>query len=160
MANISLSKSVRSCKVNTDAAERMYSDRYQNSDAILCPVWNKVDITGRTVCRDSFYTKNQGCNSANDRIVVENDHRPRYMEYVTLNAEGIEGGLKSCQGGQKNAIKLGKGCQGPQDVHQYTGQFGQNNFRSWIETPCAVNKNVEACCSDKKKPHRSLYGRM
>jgi len=31
-------------------------------------------------------TKNAGCHSAVDRVIVENNIRPRYMEYVSLNA--------------------------------------------------------------------------
>lgn len=186
MANISLNKSVRTCKVNTGWAERMYSDRFQNSDIIVCPVWNQVDNAGRAVCRDSFYTKYQGCNSANDRITVENDLRPQYMEYVTLDASGIEGDMsgRSCNVGvgdarnhtvegygrmpRQSAIRENyvysdavQGCQTLQNAHKYTGQFGQNNFRSWIEPTCSANSYEEAsaqCAADRRNLQAATLG--
>jgi hypothetical protein len=59
----------------------------------MCPVWNERDLTGRKVCEDSFYTKNAGCNSALDRINVENDQRPQYAEYITLDASGYRANM-------------------------------------------------------------------
>ena len=91
--NISLNKSVRTCKVNVGWAPRIQSDRFENSDAMMCPVWNGRDLAGRAVCADSFYTKREGCNSSSDRITVENSLRPQYMEYVTLDAAGIDGDM-------------------------------------------------------------------
>jgi hypothetical protein len=60
---------------------------------MMCPVWNNVDLAGRQVCQDSFWTKRAGCNSSLDRINVENDLRPQYMEYITLDACGINGDM-------------------------------------------------------------------
>ena len=144
MANISLNKSVRTCKVNTGWADRMWSDRYQNSEAIICPVWNGVDSAGRPSCADAFYTKYQGCNSANDRIGVENDLRPQYMEYVTLDAIGISGAAEdcACNVGVGDSMRenynsdAAQGCQTLENIPMYTGQFGQGNFRSYIEPTC------------------------
>ncbi len=93
MSTISLNKSVRTCKVNTGWAQRIQSDRFENPDLMMCPVWNKRDNAGRSVCADSFYTKREGCNSSLDRIDVENFLRPQYMEYVTLDAAGIDGNM-------------------------------------------------------------------
>ncbi len=62
----------------------------------MCPVWNHRDLAGREVCTDSFYTKRAGCNSSLDRINVENDLRPQYMEYITLDACGINGDMYGC----------------------------------------------------------------
>lgn len=89
MANISLEASVRTCKVNTGWASRIQSDRFENSNLLMCPVWNERDLTGRKVCEDSFYTKREGCNSPLDRINVENDQRPQYAEYITLDTAGF-----------------------------------------------------------------------
>ena len=44
---------------------------------MVCPLWNGVDTTGRTVCEYSYWTKNAGCNSATDRVIIENDLRPQ-----------------------------------------------------------------------------------
>jgi hypothetical protein len=53
-------------------------------------VWNGLDTFGRIVAFDSFYTKAPGCQSAEDRVVVENQQRPRYFEFVTLDAQGFQ----------------------------------------------------------------------
>lgn len=84
---------IRTCKVNTGWANRVESDRFLNPNLMMCPVWNGMDTAGRSACPDSFYTKRGGCNSAIDRLVVENDvSRPQYLEYITLSPEGIKGG--------------------------------------------------------------------
>lgn len=171
MANISLNKSVRTCKVNTGWADRMWSDRFQNSEAIICPVWNGMDSTGRPSCSNAFYTKSQGCSSANDRIDVENDLRPQYMEYVTLDAVGISGAADdcSCNVGVGNPIRenynadAAQGCQTLENVHNYTGQFGQNNFRSYIEPTCSPfsYESASAKCSQDQRTFQAanLSGR-
>ena len=88
--SVSLESSVRTCKVDTGWASRVQSDRFQNPSLMVCPTWNGMDTAGRLVCPDSFFTKRAGCNSAQDRVVVENNvSRPQYMEYVNLNANGI-----------------------------------------------------------------------
>ena len=93
MSNISLEAAVRTCKVNTGWANRIQSDRFENTNLLSCPVWTHRDLTGRVVCEDSFYTKREGCNSPLDRITVENDQRPRYMEYITLDPAGFRGDM-------------------------------------------------------------------
>ena len=86
----SLESSIRTCKVDTAWDVRAQSDRFLNPMAMSCPTWGGTDLTGRKVCPDSFMTKSAGCNSAEDRVVVENNvSRPQYMEYITLNASGI-----------------------------------------------------------------------
>jgi len=85
---ISLLSSVQTCKVNTAYANKLESDRYQNPNSLLCPVWNGHDSYGRSVCYDSYYTKTSGCSSASDRVVVENYLRPQYADYIALNADG------------------------------------------------------------------------
>jgi hypothetical protein len=62
-----------------------------------CPTWSGFDLVGRKVCPDSFYTKSAGCNSAEDRVVVENNvSRPQYMEYITLNAGAQAASKATC----------------------------------------------------------------
>jgi len=99
--SISLESSIRTCKVNPEEANRIESDRFLNVNNMVCPMWQGVDLTGRTVCRDSFYTKRAGCNSAEDRVVVENNvSRPQYYEYITLNSQGLQqGGMGGGTGG-------------------------------------------------------------
>ena len=86
---ISLEAATRTCKVDTASAGRIQSDRFLNPNNVMCPVWQGVDLAGRTVCPDSFYTKRAGCNSAADRVIVENAQRPQYFEYINLSDEGI-----------------------------------------------------------------------
>jgi hypothetical protein len=95
--SISLTSSVRSCKIDTAWAPRIESDRFLNPDNMVCPVWNGFDTAGRSVCPDSFYTKRRGCNSAEDRVIVENNQRPQYAEYITLSAAGINADIYSPQ---------------------------------------------------------------
>jgi hypothetical protein len=89
MSNLSLTGSLRTCKVDQGWAPRIQSDRFENSELLVCPVWTGYDLTNRPVCVDSFYTKSPGCNSPLDRINVENYLRPQYMEYINLDAEGF-----------------------------------------------------------------------
>ena len=86
---LSLNGALRTCKVEQGWASRIESDRFENPNLMVCPVWNGLDNAGRPVAPDSFYTKRAGCNSANDRVEVENAQRPQYMEYIQLNAAGI-----------------------------------------------------------------------
>ena len=39
----SLKKSLKVCRINAGEANRLESDRFQNSDNLLCPVWNGHD---------------------------------------------------------------------------------------------------------------------
>ena len=86
---ISLQGSLQTCKVNTGYANKIQSDRFENPDNLLCPIWNGKDNFGRVVCYDSYVTKSAGCSSALDRVVVENVLRPQYIEYVALDASGF-----------------------------------------------------------------------
>jgi hypothetical protein len=88
---MSLQASVRSCDVNVGEASRIQSDRFFNPENMVCIPWNGMNNKGQEVSPDSFYTKTPGCDSAEDRVMVENAQRPKYMNYVTLGAEGIEG---------------------------------------------------------------------
>ena len=108
----SLESSIRTCQVDTAWAARAQSDRFLNTNALMCPTWTGVDLAGRPVSADSFYTKSPGCNSAEDRVVVESALRPNYMEYITLNPQGIQGsmyGVSQCgvkNGAQSNSQML------------------------------------------------------
>lgn len=93
--SISLEGSIRTCKVDQGWASRVESDRFLNPVNMVCPTWNGMDSAGRRVQADSFYTKAPGCQSALDRVNVENFLRPTYAEYVTLDTDGIAGAINS-----------------------------------------------------------------
>ena len=80
---MSLESSIRTCKVNAGYSERINSDRFLNPKNMVCPVWNQLDAAGRVACADSFKTKSAGCNSARDRVNIENVLRPQYMQYIS-----------------------------------------------------------------------------
>ena len=81
---MSLEKSVRTCDVNVGEANRIQSDRFFNPQNMVCIPWNGLNNKGQEVCPDSFWTKTPGCDSSEDRVMVENAQRPKYMNYVTL----------------------------------------------------------------------------
>lgn len=85
-----LTGSIVSAQVDTAIAEQLVGYRTFDTDAMMCPVWSGTDLAGRPVCEDSFYTKREGCNSALDRLKVENNLRPRYAEFL-LDPRGIVG---------------------------------------------------------------------
>jgi len=122
MANISLEAAIRTCKVDTAYSNKVQSDRFLNPSLMVCPVWNGVDTTGRQVCPDSFYTKNAGCNSAEDRVMVENSvSRPQYMEYINLSANGIDGNI---YGNTMPWNEVGQTSAELQAINNVTGNFG------------------------------------
>ena len=89
---ISLEAATRTCKVDTASAARLESDRFLNPVNVVCPNWTGKDLAGRQVSADSFYTKRAGCNSAADRVIVENALRPQYSEFINLDVgEGLRG---------------------------------------------------------------------
>ena len=134
MSNFSLMGSLRTCKVDTSWANKIQSDRFQNPSEMVCPLWNGVDTSGREVFQDSFYTKNAGCNSAEDRVGVENAvSRPQYMEYINLNAAGLDGDIYGdTEARQKTILRQ----QGIKDAQNYGGQFGLVNAASNITPAC------------------------
>ena len=100
--SISLRGSIRDCKVDTSWVERLQSDRFENPDNMMCPVWNGRDNIGRPVSEDSFYTKVEGCNTPLDRVDVENALRPQHMETVTTDAYGFRADLFQGDNGNGN----------------------------------------------------------
>lgn len=89
----SLQSAIKTYTVNVGAAPRMESERYIGSGLYkTCYNWGGYDQVGRHVTADSYYTKAPGCNSAEDRIAIENQvERPRYYEYIQYNTEGLYG---------------------------------------------------------------------
>lgn len=121
MSAFSLEGSIRTCKVSEAWAPRVQSDRFQNPDLLVCPLWNGRDTAGREVCPDSFYTKRAGCNSAEDRVLVENYQRPQYAEYVNLSASGIAGHIF---GDSMNQFLTNERTAELGNVNDITGNFG------------------------------------
>lgn len=91
MSNLSLTSSVRTCRVDTGEAARIASDRFLNPSNMVCVGWDGYNSKGQSVCADSFNTKSAGCNSAQDRVDVESFLRPDYSAYINLNTKGIDG---------------------------------------------------------------------
>lgn len=153
MSTISLESSIKTCKVDTSYANKIQSDRFLDSCKALCPVWSNQDTTGRFVCEDSYNTKTAGCNSANDRIVVENYHRPDYISYAYGDAYGLQGNLYGQATSSRNAMV--------EDVHNLTGQFGEQ-FGSYLNNGCTLNKYEKATsgqqcpCGAAAHPNNSL----
>jgi hypothetical protein len=128
MSNVSLTANILTSKVITGNADRLQTYRIQDSDAMMCPVWNGQDLTGRQAGEYSFYTKRAGCNSAMDRIVVENFLRPSYTNFVTQNAAGIAGYVYETPSGT-NFQKAEDVAATNQRIAagQSTGRFGYGN---------------------------------
>ena len=84
-----MSNALNICKVDVGWANRYESDRFQDSDSMMCPTWSGVDKYGRHVIQDSQKTKSRGCNLASDRVAVENILRYGFAEYNTLDSYGI-----------------------------------------------------------------------
>jgi hypothetical protein len=118
-----ISNSANSNKTNTGYANKIQTNRFQNPQNQMCPVWNHQDLAGRTVCLDSFYTKYAGCNSPLDRIKVENFLRPAYMNYVTQSAAGIAG-VEADYGSNLAATASAFYSQDRMNKQAQTGKFG------------------------------------
>jgi hypothetical protein len=139
----SLESSIRTCQVDTAWAARAQSDRFLSTMALSCPMRPAQDITGRPACPDSLVTKTAGCNSPLDRVVVESALRPNYSEYVTLNTQGIQGGMYGGCGTKPAAAaanwqmrNIGTGCGGTSS----TG-FGIG-YNSALAPPCSMQPQV------------------
>ena len=141
MANVSLEASLRTCKIDQGWADRMQSDRFQNPNNLVCPLWNGVDTAGRVVCPDSFYTKNAGCNSAEDRVYVENSLRPQYSEYINLSFSAIAGAIYGDTMGWNEA---GEAKMMLRATDQLTGHFGLvNEPGAYIYPGCQYNSETQ-----------------
>jgi hypothetical protein len=140
MSNISLQKSVRSCDVSTGEAPRIQSDRFFNPSNMVCIPWNGMNNKGQQVCPDSWWTKTAGCNSSEDRILVENELRPKYTNYVTLGAEGISGHIYGSESDYVNSVERTKfDYQRTSDPKFGTGNFGLQMGADVRYTSCSVD---------------------
>ena len=156
MSYLSLQGSIRGCNVDAGWASRIQSDRFLNPNQMVCPVWTGFDTAGRAVDSEyGFYNKTGGCNSALDRVIVENDQRPKYMEYVTLDASGLRGDAH-CHGDKPENVYASTSCFVDQQKQmlQRAGQFG--NLNGQIQASCL------SCDSQKMRDaqYKSLASRM
>lgn len=125
--SVAMESALRTCKVDTAWANKVESDRFLNPANMVCPLWNGIDTAGRPACPDSFMTKRAGCNSAEDRVVVENAvSRPQYMEFINLDANGIDGSIYANTEAQNNVVATQNSLHNMANV---TGQFG-NSFNA------------------------------
>lgn len=151
--NISLEGSIRTCKIDTAYADKVYSDRFLNPQNMICSQWNGYDSTGRPACPDSFMTKEMGCNSAEDRIFVENYQRPRYVEYINLSAGGIDGQF---YGGMPSTMTQWDDMKATSDLRAIDGvagnfglQMGANVFPN-----CGVHQYSRAMAQNQEALRR------
>jgi hypothetical protein len=159
MSSFSLESAIKTCKVDPAWGPRVQSDRFFNPNNMVCPVWNGLDSAGRPVCPDSFVTKTAGCNSAEDRVLVENDQRPQYMEYVNLNANGFGAPLYGDTMPWNNA-----GCQNAELAAGRSGEFyqgsGYGGFgHQYLSTNAPRQSGTSSgCCSSV--PYRQAQAQM
>jgi hypothetical protein len=132
---MSLEKSVRTCDVNVGEANRIQSDRFFNPQNMVCIPWNGLNNKGQEVCPDSFWTKTPGCDSSEDRVMVENAQRPKYMNYVTLGAQGITGNIYGNESAARNSAERTKFDS---SRNQLSGNFGLQWGSEVKNTSCSV----------------------
>ena len=149
--SLSLQKSIQGCKVVTDWAPRIQSDRFLNSQNLMCPVWSGFDMVGRSVCPDSFYTKAEGCNDPLDRVMVENEQRPKYFQYLTLNANGLEGGGDPTLSQYEYNNNINKRSNMLRNLERNTPQYGAD-LNGLINTGgCSVNSYERSVANDNQQ---------
>lgn len=118
---------------------------------MVCPPWTGFDLVGRPVCADSFMNKTAGCNSARDRVDVENSLRPQYIEYVNLDAAGIKGAtMYDSMGAYDEGIRR----QSIYDTCKVTGNPGLG-FGSHIRGRCS-NYNYSDAMAQSAQLQRQI----
>lgn len=137
---LAISNNVLTTKVNVAAKEQLFSDRRQNPEEMTCPLWNGFDLSGRPVCNNSFLTKMEGCNTAEDRIFVENNLRPQYTNFITTNAAAIGGDGMYDSRNNLQAMSSDSGAAYRRAVSGRTPKFGTVDSVQGIN-PVSGNKS-------------------
>uniref|UniRef100_A0A6C0LY38 Uncharacterized protein n=1 Tax=viral metagenome TaxID=1070528 RepID=A0A6C0LY38_9ZZZZ len=151
--SISLESSIRTCKVVTGWADKVQSARFQDPNSQICLMWNGQNSKGQRVNPDSFMTKSAGCNSALDRVAVENSVvRPQYMEYITLNAGGINLGYPNLP--QEQVTRSSNDLK---NELTHTGQFGYGGGFSQTYPGCAGFGSKGKSSYEETYPTREAY---
>jgi len=153
MSSLSLDASIRTCKVNTANAVRIESDRFLNPNNMVCIPWNGYNNKGQAVCADSWYTKRRGCNSAMDRVSVENNLRPDYADYINLNIAGLQGDI---YGNQTAHRKTGDANRWEESRNTITGNFG-GQFQSTNYQTCGVGAYEKAMAQTSQSNRMASY---
>jgi hypothetical protein len=168
---ISLESALRTCKVNPEWANRLESHRIIGpASEKTCPLWTGFDLAGRPVCPDSFNTKSAGCNSALDRLHVENEvSRPQYVPYINLSMEGITGEWlydERFSGAQQshqfmNSLHNSGGTFG-QQLSSYVKPGGMCTYDSYQQAQAQNQQSNRQCQSNmlyaNNSPYRELGG--
>ena len=138
MSNLSIASSMNGYKVRSGFASAAASQRVLDSNAMLCTAWSGTDVTGRYVPPDSYNTKAPGCNSASDRLVVENGMRPNYTAYISPLSRPAAANRNFTQYDANVAASLSLG-----PMQAMVGSTGvQYPLRSYSD----VNVSVAQCC--------------
>lgn len=155
---MSLEKSVRTCDVNVGEANRIQSDRFLNPNNMVCIPWNGLNNKGQEVCPDSFYTKTPGCDSAEDRVSVENSLRPSYMSYVTLGAQGIDGSIYGNPAAQQDSRQRQAFLNSRNNI---TGNFGLQMGANVGQTSgsCTIGAYEKAMAQESQAARGQSYTR-
>lgn len=135
--SVSLTSAINICRVGSGEADRIQSDRFLNPNNMVCPTWSGYNLTGQAVCPDSFYTKSAGCNSALDRVTVENVLRPDYSSYVTLSMGGLKGEIYGNPSARKQVDDRQKMLDGIEVSEPFFGQNLNAEIRS--SSSCGIN---------------------
>lgn len=94
MTNFSLTGSLRTCKAKVSNDVRHYSSRV-NGDNVLCTVPRNHDIVGRNTSvygRDVENVENCSLPVFQDRMQIEQDQRPQYVQFISLNGSPFNNG--------------------------------------------------------------------
>ena len=152
---LNLESTIRTCKVDTAYSSRIQSDRFLNPANMVCPAWNGLDTAGRQACANSFYTKREGCNSAQDRVGVENNLRPNYIDYISFQTAAnqynqnyqVPEGVKEQYLAPKGTVREGfvdtfslQSGMGSSQPKIFQAGFGQNLAASVYPATCAYNR--------------------
>ena len=145
---ISLESALRTCKVDPGWANRLESNRTIGpASEKTCPIWNGFDTAGRPVCPDSFMTKSAGCNSALDRLYIENEvTRPQYIPYINLSMEGITGDFKYTFDGAFG-----------QQLSSYVKPPGSCTYASYQQAQAQASQTDRQCQSGMLYANNSAY---
>ena len=106
---------------------------------MVCIPWNGLNNKGQAVAPDSQWTKTPGCDSAEDRVMVENEQRPKYFNYVTLGAQGVNGDLYGRSSTDDNFVNAVGREVFNQNRNQLTGNFGSQFGANVAYQGCSVN---------------------
>ena len=100
---------------------------------------------------NSFYTKRAGCNSAEDRVIVENGLRPQYADYINLDVgEGIRGNLYENNMYYQNA---GVNNTAMRVASEQAGHFGGVFSPGTTEANCSYGAYENAQVQQERSRH-------